>query len=89
MFYALYVNARVEYLLCVLCTRTYPSSRRINILAVGIVFRMLKGAAKHHVLPDFAKDINDNEQMNEWLLLHSIDAPFTSVGTLLSINPVR
>lgn len=51
---------------------------------------MTSGEAEHHISPDFSKTpVNSTEELLKWFLLPSVKAPFTSLGTILTTNPVK
>ncbi|KAK7602508.1 hypothetical protein V9T40_008097 [Parthenolecanium corni] len=55
-------------------------------IAFGMVFQMIRGKAIHHVARTFAQNVNNAAASEQFLLIPEIEAPFISLGTILTSN---
>lgn len=53
-----------------------------------MVFQMIRGKAIHHVARTFAQNVNNAAASEQFLLIPEIEAPFISLGTILTSNLV-
>lgn len=54
--------------------------------AFGMIFQLVRGKAVHHVVKTFAENINNTAMAENFLLLPEIEAPFISLGHILTTN---